>query len=298
MRASAAALVCFLAAALGWSQQDKLGFQRAGDEFLFDTGLLKGKLRAGGKSLGLTEVVHVPSGAAIWRSMGLMGHYRVFTAKRRWGDAAWNWASEAQLKPDKSVEVCWPASAERPFELRAVYRWHSAGSVDVETRVSAKEDLVDFESFLASYFSEHFKECRAYAGQPPNWLAAEPGQGVWQMFPSDARAVGLIQDGRWSFPPSPVNWAIRPPLAAPIGVRRASSLGLTAVIMAPAEDCFAVATPHQTEGHYSLYLSLFGRTIRAGESARARARLVIGAALEEAEILRLYRDYLKELSGR
>jgi len=58
-------------------------------------------------------------------------------------------------------------------------------------------------------------------------------------------------------------------------VRRHGASGLTAVLMAPAEDCFAVSTPHQREGHYSLYLSLFGRTIQAGETARARARLVI-----------------------
>lgn len=285
-----------LCAGLNMAAPAELGFQAAGDEFLFDTGVLKGKLREGGKSLGLTWVVHVPSGQVISRSMGLMGHYRVFTANRRWGDAAWSWASRGALKPDKKVEVYW-AEQGRPFALRAVYGWRQAGVLDVETGVEAKEDLPDFEVFLASYFSSEFKECRVYAGSPPAWIPTEPEAGVWQMFPRDPKAVSLIQDGRWSYPPSPVNWAIRPTLAAPVGIRRAPALGLTAAIMAPPEDCFAVAAPHQTEGHYSLYLSLFGRTIPAGEAARARARLVLAADLEDSAVVKLYQDYLKELGG-
>ena len=33
-------------------------------EYVFDTGFLRGKIRAGGKSRGLSSVVHIPSGAS------------------------------------------------------------------------------------------------------------------------------------------------------------------------------------------------------------------------------------------
>jgi len=60
--------------------------------------------------------------------------------------------------------------------------------------------------------------------------------------------------------------------------------------MAPVSDCFAVSTPVQGDGHRSLYLSLFGRDLKAGETASAQARLVIGA-FQDDEIVNLYKEY-------
>ncbi len=283
------------------AQQTQLRFRQAGEEFEFDTGRLKGKLRAGGRAVGLSEVKHVPTGRTVSRSLGLFSHYRVFTTNRRYGDAAWGWPSQAVLREDGGVEVRWPAADDRPFELRALYRWSAPDALDVETCVRAHADLPGFESFLASYFADGFTISRVYArgisGAESVWVSAEASDGVWQMFPRDPEAVTLIRDGRWSFPPSPVEWALRPVLAAPLGLRRAESWGLTAVVMAPREDCFAVATPHGAEPHYSMYLSLFGRTIAAGVTARARARLVIRESLDDEKIPDLYRAYLRELSA-
>jgi hypothetical protein len=64
--------------------------------------------------------------------------------------------------------------------------------------------------------------------------------------------------------------------------------------MSPPQDCFAVLTPFETEPHHSMYLSLFGKDLKAGETARARARLVIGTKLSGEAIDRLYQDYLRE----
>jgi hypothetical protein len=33
-------------------------------------------------------------------------------------------------------------------------------------------------------------------------------RGGYVMFPRDAQAVAMIQDDRWTIPPSPVDWAI------------------------------------------------------------------------------------------
>lgn len=273
----------------------------AGGEFQFDTGVLRGVLRAGGRSLGLSSVVHIPSGKTISRSYGIFGHYRMFSSNHRYGPAAWDAPSEAKLREDGSLEVRWPAAEGRPFEMRVIYRWSGAATLDVETVVSPQSDLPDFESFLASYFAEPFATSMVYVkthpgtGGKPGFLAAEEPNGAWQMFPRDRDVIKVIQDGRWTIPPSPVDWTIMPVLAQPLGVRREQQPGITAIMMAPAQDCFAVATPQQSDRHYSMYLALFGRTIKAGETARARARLTIAVSPSEGEVLRLYQAYLEDL---
>jgi hypothetical protein len=280
------------------SPAPKLTFVASGtNEFAFDTGVLKGKLRAGGKSTGLSSVVHVPTGVRLDYSMGLFSHYRVFTTNKRYGTAAWDWPSEAKLRPDGSVEIHWPSAEDRPFELRAVYRWAIPNTLDLETTVQAKASLAKFESFLASYFAEGFTNACVYVrsnGQA--WLmGAEASGGTWQAFPRDAEAGSIIRDGRWKFPPSPVEWVIEPFLAKPLGVRRCPANNLRALLMAPPQDCFAILTPVETDPHRSMYLSLFGKDLKAGERARARARLVIGTNLSGEAQDNAYSAYLRQL---
>lgn len=282
-----------------------LAFVAAGTNgFTFDTGVLRGKLRAGGSARGLSDVEHIPTGKRLDRSMGLFGHYRVFTTNQRYGAAAWDWPGEAKLQADGSVETCWPGTSERPFELRATYRWTTANALDVVTTVQAKANLSDFESFLASYFAPSFTTSRAYVAELPGrpgiagFLAAEPSLGTWLMFPRDDAATAVFRDGRWKLPPNPVEWVAVASLAKPLGIRRDPATGLTAVIMSPAGDAFALCTPEQTEGHYSMYLSLFGRDLKAGESAQARARLVIGSGLSDGDALKAYAEFVHSLGGK
>lgn len=270
-------------------------FAPAGKEsYRFDTGVLKGTLRRGGKSLGLTEVIHVATGARLDKGNGLLGHYRVFTGDKRFGNGAWSWPSQSRLLPDGAVRVEWPAAEGRPFELAAVYRWAGPATLDLETTVRAKAALPAFESFLACYFSPAFPASEVYTqgADGPAFLLADKASGVWQMFPRDAGAVKLIQDGRWTRPPSPVAWAIRPRLAAPLGLRRAAKPGLIVAVMTRPQDCFAVATPYAGEGHRSLYLSQLGRDLAAGESLTARARLIVLSSSSTDDAVKAYRTFI------
>jgi hypothetical protein len=266
------------------------------DEFSFDTGVLRGKLRADGKSMGLSSVVHIPSGAVLDRSMGLFSHYRLFTKGRRYGGGVWDLASQASLRADGAVEVTVPSTPDRPFELRMVYWWQDASTLDLETGVKAERDLPGFEVFLASYFAPQFTNSLVFtAVKPePTFVNAARSAADWQVFARDDSAVGLINDGRWAFPPYPVQWTVCGRLAQPLAIRRAPELNLTALLMAAPRDCFAIATPYETEPHYSTYLSLFGRTMAAGEMAHARTRLVI-RSLSNAEAVRLYDRFVKDL---
>lgn len=279
-----------------------LHFAPASDgSFTFNTGVLRGRLRPGGKSLGLAEVVHVPTGKPLSRSNGLFSHYRVFTRGQRYGGGAWDWPSTARLREDGAVEVTFPPASDRPFAMSAVYRWIALDTLDLETTLEAKADLVGFESFLASYFETAFTNSLVLAhpeadrAKAARFLPAPREAGDWQMFPRDDAATALIQDGRWKLEPNPVNWTLRGRLATPLAVRRAPASGLAAVMLAPAADCFAIATPYDGEGHFSTYLSLFGRDFKSGDKARASTRLIINTGLTDLEILRRQQAFLKAI---
>ncbi|NMD21253.1 MAG: hypothetical protein GYA76_13510, partial [Verrucomicrobia bacterium] len=208
------ATACLLAALCTVASQGAQAFKPAGDGgFEFDTGVLRGRLRAGGQSLGLSSVVHIPTATRLDSSNGLFSHYRVFTRGKRHGGGAWDWPSSAMLRPDGAVEVVFPATPERPIEMQALYRWAGPATLDLETAVRAVSDLEAFESFLASYFSAPFTNsivCARDAAGPGQmrFVAADKPAGDWQVFPRDDAAVGVIRDGRWQLEPHPVAWVI------------------------------------------------------------------------------------------
>ncbi len=298
-------MICGLVASLaagGAGAAENLSFTPAGNgEFTFDTGVLRGKVRAGGKSLGLTSVVHVPSGKRLDRSNGLLSHYRVFTKGVRYGGGAWDWPSEAKLGQNGALEIRWAAAAGRPFEMQANYRWRSPAILDLETIVKAEGDLAGFESFVASYFQESFTNAAVFVTQSPDnkgqpgFLPARKSYGDWLMFPRSASVVPLIKDGRWKLEPNPVDWTIMSTLAKPIAFRRDPASGLTAVLMSPSSQCFAIACPHQAESHGSMYFSLFGRDLKPGETLRARTRLILASSPTEQEMIKLFIDYLQDV---
>ncbi|HNQ90311.1 MAG TPA: hypothetical protein PKM73_16980 [Verrucomicrobiota bacterium] len=249
--------------------------------FLFDTGLLRGRLHAAGKSLGLTEVTHRPSGTRLDRGNGLLSHYRVFTRGKRYGPGAWDWPSTTRQVDPATVAVEWPAG-DRPFVLEARYRLAAPDRIEVETSVQARADLEGFEVFLASYFDAAFTNAVTRVKTPGGQADQEalPALGTWLMYPRDAAARPLIEDGRWTLEPHPVAWVFPADFAGPEAtvVRRAPAAHVAVALSSPANDCVAVAMPHQAEGHYSAYFSLFGRTLKAGETARARVTLRLDPA--------------------
>lgn len=271
-----------------------------GAGFRYDTGVLAGRLREDGKSLGLSGVVYLPTGLALTQTklnFGLLSFYRIFAGNRRYGRAAWEWDSQARLLEDGSLETLWPAAPDRPFDLVSTYRWRGPSTVDLETTVRARERLPGFEAFVASYFAEPFTPATVFARDngEPRFTVADEAHGHWQIFPRDGDALALIQSGRWAIPPNPIAWVIRPNLAEPIVFRKDPGSGVAVVLMAPAADCIAIAAPRGSDWHYSTYISLFGRTIEAGQEARARVRLVVTSATSAEDLRELYRAYLRDI---
>jgi hypothetical protein len=277
-----------------------LAFTADGKGFRFDSGALRGTLHPDGRGIGLRPVVEKGSGKQLAGAFGLLSPYRLLAAGERFGTAAWDWPSRARLLANGAVEVSWTADAAHPLEMTAIYRLASPAVLDFEATVRPRRELRRFELFLASYFEgfpSALASIRQAAGAKPSWLVASQTAGAWQMFPRDAAAVELIRDARWKCPPNPVDWVIMPELAFPLAVRQDGGSGVAAVLMAPADDAFAVSMPYQEEGHRSLYLSLFGRDLGPGRTASARARLIIGRAGTVLEADRLYREFVGEQTG-
>ncbi len=300
----AAAIILFAGPAIGKDTSPGLRFlANDGGGYTFDTGVLRGMLRQDGKPRGLSSVVHVATETRLDRSVGICSHYRVFTTNHRYGTAAWDWPGTSKRLADGTVQTTWPEAADRPFEMTALYRWKDPQTLDVETTVTARKDLRKFESFLASYFDEAFPSPYVYVNEnpeaenKPGLLLARRFYGNWHMYPRDAEVVHILHDGRWQIEPNPVEWTIMPPVAAPVCLRRSAGKNLTVLLMSPPRDCFAIATPHESETHYSLYLSLFGRDLKAGETAKARTRFVVAADISDTQVLALYRQYLNALTA-
>jgi len=266
-------------------------------EFSIETGALSGTLGVGGLSFGLHPIVHVADDTALTgpTPMGLLNYYRIFTTNFRYGESLRARPSEKTFVSPDTVRMRFSATDYMPFDLTGVYTWVAPDTLDLETIVEAKTTLQDFDVFLASYLTPTFPVSSVYVKEETGtarFMTAEPEHTVWQVFPRDPAAVALIKDGRWDIPPSPVNWAVRPEFAAPLIYRRAANSNLTVAMMARPEDCFALFTSMRNEGHYSMYVSLFGRTLEPGEIARARVRLVVGE-LDDDALLDRWRAFLE-----
>ncbi|MBM3861109.1 MAG: hypothetical protein FJ395_15880 [Verrucomicrobia bacterium] len=270
--------------------ENKLAFVAAGKEFAFDTGVLRGTLRGGGQSKGLIPLFDCATGTALTKSLGLFSHYRLLDDQTRYGKAAWDWVSEAKLQSNGAVEVRWTADEMHPFDMMAVYRWTTPNTFDLTTRLTARKELRKMEVFIGSYF-DGFPDTVVYAGGKPSFVSAVKEAGKWQMFPRDDEAVNMIQDGRWKRGSNPVEWAIRPKLALPVAIRRDEDRKLAAVVLTRPQDCFAMACPQDEEGHRSIYMSLFGRDLKNGESVEAKSRLIIGRNITNEQALQLYEKF-------
>jgi hypothetical protein len=299
-------LVVFSSTAIR-AESPNLAFQPAGEGYYeFDTGVLKGQLKLDGKYQGLYPLVHVPSGTQLVHPPGVFSFYRALTTNHRYGNAARDWPTTTKRLPDGAVEVRWAAAEEHPLEMTAVYRWTAADTLDLEATVSPQQDMAQFELFMSSYFTKTFRasvytnaEAGSQLGLGFTSIDKKPGaKGGYVMFPRDQEATEIIRDGRWTIPPSPVDWAIGRRFAAPLAMRRDTALGLTALMMCLPDDCFAVASPWNpaspdSGGYRSLYLSLFGQDVKAAQTVRARCRLIIQKNLADEQAVRYYDNFVK-----
>lgn len=303
-------IVCVVVAVAATVSAAELAFKPAGKDGLFDfnTGACKGQMRADKASQGFDSFVDVASGAQLVHAPGLLSYYRLLSRDKRWGEDFRSWPKSARVLEDGALEVFWPPAADHPVELKATYRWKAPDTLDLETVLRPEPDMADVEVFLSSYFAKGFRS-RVYVRAPrhkpgkPHFLPLDANPftvGTYLAFPRDLRAAQLFYDGRWERGRHPVQFSVNRFLEAPIALKVNDTTGLTCVFLSRPEDCFAVDAPYDRDppdgvaAHYSLYLSLFGRDLGAGQTARAVTRLVVGRDISEDRALTLYRRFIEE----
>ncbi|MEW6235766.1 MAG: hypothetical protein AB1656_10305 [Candidatus Omnitrophota bacterium] len=278
--------------------------------FEFDTGALKGKLRADASSQGVVSIVDASSGVELaygGDNPGIFSLYRVLSTNKRWGEDARARQKLAKPLDDGRAHIYWPPDENNPYEMSAIYGWKAPEALDLEILCKPHQDMKNFEIFLSSYFAKDFQSW-IYAKAPrhapgvPAFLAADGNPlvlGTYLAFPRDLAAAQLFCDGRWELGSNPVQWSLTRYLEAPIGMRKNANTGLTAVMMAKPEDCFALETPYNLNppdgvaGHNSLYMSFIGKDVAANDTVSVRARLVIGPNISDQAALELYQRFVK-----
>lgn len=79
-------------------------------DFTFDTNLVHGRLRCGGRLQGICSLIDSKSIVELADGPGLLSYYRIFMSGRRFGEAARRWPTQCQLLPDGAVAVMSPPS--------------------------------------------------------------------------------------------------------------------------------------------------------------------------------------------
>jgi len=265
---------------------------------VFNTGVVKGSLKKDGLGAGLKPITFIEPNVPIDNNHGLLVPYRFLTPQKRYGFGSWEWPRTGKVLPDGGAELRWATTTNRPFTFSSTLRWKAADTVDLTLVFTPDTDLEKFELFLGSYF-RNFTIGKAYVkdagnGQP-GFVNTPKDKGEMQLFPKNQDVMAIINDGRWKFPPYPNNWAFRPALAAPLGIKQEPKSGVTVLIMAPPEDCFAVSASQQEAGLGAFYLSLFGKDVKKGQSLTGHARLVFGKNITDDQAVKRYQEYLKEI---
>lgn len=265
---------------------------------VFNTGVVKGSLKKDGLGAGLKPITFIESNVPINNNHGLLVPYRFLTPQKRYGFGSWEWNRIGKLLDDGGAELRWEATPDRPFSFSSTMHWKAADTVDLTLVFTPDTDLEKFELFLGSYFRK-FTVAKVYVKDTgngtPGFVDTPKDKGDMQLFPKDQDVMAIIKDGRWKFPPFPNKWAFRSALAAPLGIKQQPISGVTVVIMAPPEDCFAVSMSQQEAGLGAFYLSLFGKDVKKGQSLTGHARLIFGKNITDEQALQKYQEYLKDL---
>ncbi|MBD3265245.1 hypothetical protein GF373_01125 [bacterium] len=308
-------LLCCIACVSIHAQQDaSLAFQSAGDGvFTFNTGAYKGVLHGSKKPQGLRSLVDGQSGMEISKLPGLLCFYRLLSVNQRWERDFRERDTAANLLADGALQVTWSPEEDYPIELIATYKWKAKNILDLGITFTPTRMMRDVEVFLSSYFNKKLKGY-VYADKTfmlpgkPAFLPADvkgPADflyGTYLAFPRDPRAAQIIYDGRWEKGLHPVHFSVTRFYKYPLFVKKDPASGTSALLMARPEDCFSLEMSYNREpadniaNHSSVYFSLFGEDLRAGETRHTTIRLVLGNKIEEQEALRFYHEYLDDVN--
>ena len=260
----------------------------------FETDAMRGELSASADTHGhgITSLIQKSTNRQIvQKDLYCLHLYRVLT-RNHWLSQCRDVPHGGTVEGDELV-VRWPKDSLGPgLECEACYCVSSENSLDLTVTLRNTDRWHrDFELYTSNYFdlsmSPGLYTVAPFSG-PGSAALTLPGdnpatRGCYLVWPRDNLAAQKFMDGRWEYGThSPVPWAIGRWLAHPLGFYATDDRRTLVVVMAEAQDCFAVCTSYRsddpTDGvapHNSLYHNLIGEDVGPDWQRTLRQRLVL-----------------------
>ena len=264
----------------------------------FETAALRGELSASSATQrhGITSLIQKSTNRQIVQEGLYCLHlYRILT-RNHWLSQCRDVPHSGRVEADQLV-IRWPSEALGPgLEAEARYRLFGDNAIDLTVTLrNAHRWHRDLELYTSNYFapgmSPGLYTVRPFSGpafagsgavltQPVGNTATT---GCYHAWPRDSLAAQKFTDGRWEYGThSPVPWTIGRWLAQPLGFYATDDRQTLAVVMARAEQCFAMGTSYRSDDpnddvaqHNSLYHNLIGEDVGPGWERVLHQRLLL-----------------------
>ena len=267
------------------------------------------------KSHHFSKVRYTPSNMLIspdgsgMEHVGLLNFFRVLI---RGGYLTELREEKPLVKAEKDgVTLTWLPTIRRQANVTIRFTFLEPNIIDMDMSVETMINYPGFEILMSAYMAPGFVS-GAYVAKE-EFGPVEPEQiritdqpmihGVWPFFPRNEAGANLLTDGRHQ----KGRWYWRMAVGRRYGMPMAffNKGEVDVLVMGRPEDVYAVGVTYEGDAekdnvaaHRSLYLSLFGEDLAAGEGRRTQMRMIIGEfGSDQNKHISLYEAFLDDVKS-
>lgn len=268
------------------------------------------------KSHHFSEVRHTPSNTLIspdgsgMEQVGLLNFFRVLI---RGGYLTELREEKPLVKAEKDgVTLTWLPTIRRQANVTVRFTFREPNIIDMDMSVETLANYPGFEILLSAYLAPGFVSGAYVATEEFGPVVPEQIRitdqpmihGVWPFFPRNEAGANLLTDGRHQ----KGRWYWRMAVGRRYGMPMTffNKGEVDVLVMGRPEDVYAVGVTYDGDpetdniaAHRSLYLSMFGEDLVAGEGRRTQMRMVIGKfGSDQNEHASLYQAFLNDVKSK
>ncbi len=263
-----------------------------------------------------SDVRHLPTDTLLSPDEGKMKHVgflNFFRVLVEGGYLTELRAEKPVVTPEKDgVTLTYEPTIRRQAKVILRFTFREPNIIDMDMAVETLANYEGFEVLLSAYLSEGFLS-GAYVAEEEFSEVTVPEQiritdqpmihGVWPFFPRDEAGAHLLTDerhqkGRWFW-----RMAIGRRYGLPMVFFSQGEVDV--LLMGRPEDVYAVGATYEGDAendsiaaHRSLYLSMLGEDLAAGDSRRTQMRMIVGEfGSDPAKHEALYDEFIEEFKS-
>ena len=267
------------------------------------------------KSHHFSEVRYTPSNMLIspdgsgMEQVGLLNFFRVLI---RGGYLTELREEKPLVKAEKDgVTLTWAPTIRRQANVTIRFTFREPNIIDMDMSVETMINYPGFEILMSAYMAPGFVSGAYVAKEEFGPVVPEQIRitdqpmihGVWPFFPRNEAGANLLTDGRHQ----KGRWYWRMAVGRRYGMPMAffNKGEVDVLVMGRPEDVYAVGVTYEGDAekdnvaaHRSLYLSLFGEDLAAGEGRRTQMRMIIGEfGSDQNKHISLYEAFLDDVKS-